>query len=799
MNFQFSWRLFSRAVFSLLLLALLQACGASDNAFLGAQATADALRLGSGTGTTFQDGVVSVADSGANTTVSVNLVDASGNLSTSDAQYQFSSTCVTQGAATFDNTLVTNKTGTASVIYTDQGCTVDNTFTVTANVIDTQASLTASTIVSTKNASVRLGSGSGSTFNSGTLALSANKIPATGSLTITANIVDAAGAAFTSNIAVTFSSACVSNNEASLSNTIVNTSNGTATTTYTASTCSGSDTITATAQSNGVTLTASANLTLMPNRIGSTATGPFVEGNIGLGLSNISINGNTSVSVQIVDFNGNPVTSLHKVDFASDCTVSKDASFDKSGSVNTTSGTASLNYSSTTCSGNDAIRVTTKSGGDTLTATGSVSIAAAALGSIEFSSASNSLIALKGLGTSTLPETTTVTFTVRDDQGQPVSAEIVNFSLDTSVGGLSLATNTDVSDGTGVVSVVVQSGSSPTTFRVNAVANSNTSIATQSASISIATGPATQKALSLSASTLNPRGFDHDGTTSTITARAADRYGNPIQDGTAISFTTEGGFISPSCTTVNGACSVTWTSSNPRPLPDGRATILAHLTGEESFTDNNSNGIFDDADSFNSGNASEALSADDDLPEAFRDDNEDGIHNAGEFFVNFDNSPITTNNGYTNDDNKFSGAGCTHATLCSGSDSITIFAELVLVMAEDNASFDDDQAAGANSLTNLTIANKGTKEVIYTIEGFSTGQVLPNNTSISFAMTGSSDCSIEGTSAFTIGSTNSKASGINDYKIKYVCNGTAGSGTMTISVNIPGVIAFTRSLNVTQL
>ena len=796
MNFQSSGRLTFRAICSLLLIGLLQACGASDNAFLGTESDAGTLRLGTGTGTTFQDGSVGVAENGSTTTVSVNLVDESGNISATDAQYEFSSTCVTQGLASFDNASVTNTTGTASAIYTDLGCTVDNTFTVTATTIDTQTTLTASTSISAQNASVRLGSGSGSAFNNGTLALSATQIPATGSLTITANIVDAAGAAVTDNIEVTFSSACVSNSDASLSNESVNTSNGTAITSYTDITCSGTDSITATTLSNGVTLTASGNVQIMPNRIGSTATGSFVEGSIGLGLNNISINGNTTITVQIIDFNGDPVTSLHTVNFESDCTISGDSNFDKSGSVNTTNGTASLNYTSTSCgSGSDTIRVTTQSGGNSLTATGDINIASASLGSLSFSSVSDALISLKGLGTSTLPETTTITFTVLDSQGQPVSGEIVDFTLDTSVGGLSLATSEDISDDTGVVSVVARSGSSPTTFRVNATVRSNTSIASQSTSISVATGPATQNALSLSATTLNPRGFDFDGSTSTITARAADRYGNPIQDGTAISFTTEGGSITPSCTTTDGACSVTWTSQNPRPV-DGRATVLAHLTGEESFTDNNANGIFDDADSFTFGNASEAIFADNDLPEAFRDDNENRIYDTGEFFVNFDGS--TANNGYTDDDNKFSGPGCIHSTLCSGSDLITIFDDLVIVMAEDSAQFEDDQGTGSDGLNDLTIANNGSLTVTYTVSGASTGQVLPANTVTSYAMSGNSDCVIEGISSFTRGSTNSDSATVNDHSIKYVCNGTPGNGTMTITVNIPGVITITRSISVTQ-
>jgi len=130
-----------------------------------------------------------------------------------------------------------------------------------------------------------------------------------------------------------------------------------------------------------------------------------------------------------------------------------------------------------------------------------------------------------------------------------------------------------------------------------------------------------------------------------------DKFNNPVPDGTAAVFTTEYGVIEPSCETAGGACSVTWTSQDPRspapaladnvktindadyscpshngnsgPCPDdlgytrgGRSTILVTAIGEENFEDKNGNGIMD----------REERNFFTNLPEAFRDDNEDGAY-----------------------------------------------------------------------------------------------------------------------------------------------------------------------------
>ncbi|MFW8341613.1 hypothetical protein ACOICY_29205, partial [Klebsiella pneumoniae] len=70
-------------------------------------------------------------------------------------------------------------------------------------------------------------------------------------------------------------------------------------------------------------------------------------------------------------------------------------------------------------------------------------------------------------------------------------------------------------------------------------------ISSQSSVLVISTGKPDQDSFSLSAETLNAEGWDVDGTAVKVTARLADAFNNPVPDGTAVYFTTEGGAITP--------------------------------------------------------------------------------------------------------------------------------------------------------------------------------------------------------------------------------------------------------------
>jgi len=328
-------------------------------------------------------------------------------------------------------------------------------------------------------------------------------------------------------------------------------------------------------------------------RIGNGTGSGFTAGVLALGVSSLSAGGSTSVTANLVDENGSPYTTSTDVTFTSTCVSQSSATL--TSPVTTTTGTAVSTYVAQGCQGTDTITATATAGGGTISASVNITVLAATLGSIQFVSATPSNITLKGTGG---VETSTLVFKVLNNVGGVAPNQDVSFSLDTSLGGISISPATAKTDASGLVQTVVQAGTIPHSVIVTAtVVGSSPALTTQSAQLAITTGPPTQRNFSLSIETLNPEAWLFDGVTVKVIARLADRFNNPVPDGTAVTFTAEGGSIGGSCTTVDGACSVNWVSQEKRPA-DGRVTILAHASGVESFIDTNGNGTFDDADYF---------------------------------------------------------------------------------------------------------------------------------------------------------------------------------------------------------
>jgi hypothetical protein len=248
---------------------------------------------------------------------------------------------------------------------------------------------------------------------------------------------------------------------------------------------------------------------------------------------------------------------------------------------------------------------------------------------------------------------------------------VVNFTLNTNVGGITLSQDQATTNAEGFVQTVVTSGTVPTSIRVTASTETldGSIVFTESSLLVVSTGLPDQDSFSLSKGESNPEAWAIDGAEVPVTVRMADAFNNPVPNGTAVSFTTEGGSIDASCVTDNGTCTVNWRSQNPRPagilltqsfctlendadtgilcarLPldngknylgqeyGGRSTILATAIGEESFPDKNGNGRFDESEYtlFLGLNVSDLPY---DLKEAFVDHNEDGFYNPEETNVN---------------------------------------------------------------------------------------------------------------------------------------------------------------------
>jgi hypothetical protein len=327
-------------------------------------------------------------------------------------------------------------------------------------------------------------------------------------------------------------------------------------------------------------------------------------------------------------------------------------------------------------------------------------------------SASPVSIGLKGTG---LAETSTVIFKVVDSTGGPRPGVSVAFSLNTTVGGISLSPATATSAADGTVQTVVSSGTQHTSVRVTATIASP-ALSTQSSVLTVTTGlPASAGfsiavgAPSYSSSGLacsNVEAYGTDGVTVPVTVRLSDRYNNPAPDGTSVAFNTNGGHVVGFCTTpstpgaADGTCSVIWTSANPRPQLNsdspplkgaGRAMILATAIGEESFTDTNGNGYWDTGEPFVH------------LGEPYRDDNENNAYDSGEFFLDFNQNgtwdapdPALT---------AFKGITCSGSPPTCSTSTLAIGVSHLLIMSTAQASFTLNGAPGfGGSVSGLTIA-----------------------------------------------------------------------------------------------
>jgi len=425
--------------------------------------------------------------------------------------------------------------------------------------------------------------------------------------------------------------------------------------------------------------------------MGNGTGSAFQSGAIGISNASVAAGGTTSLTVTVVDQTGALYTAQSvTVTFSSSCISQGLATIAPAGTstagttadtVTSTTGTIEATYTAKGCSGADDITASAAVASTNLSATGMVTVAAAAIGSIQFVSATPASIGLKGTG---LNETSTVVFKVVDSSGGARPGVTVNFSLNTTAGGLSLAPSTATSGSDGTVQTVVSSGTEHTVVRVTATISSP-ALSTQSSALSVTTGLPASGAFSIaigapSAPSYTPLACSNTETWGTdliqipFTVQLADRYNNPAPDGTSVTFVTNGGHIDGSCTTPlttpgDGACKATWSSANPRPntsstppvFRNGRTTVLATAIGEESFDDVHQTGYYQSGDPFS------------DLGEPYLDANESGAYVLGDYFLNFYNAPQ-----YEGPSGTFKGITCSGSTCTAMTLSIGVSHKLIM-------------------------------------------------------------------------------------------------------------------------
>lgn len=506
----------------------------------------------------------------------------------------------------------------------------------------------------------------------------------------------------------------------------------------------------------------------------------FVEGEIALSVTskNISAGGTLGLSVDLVDANDDLIATPIPVTFTSNCVQNGNANVDES--VLSINGTASSTFEDIDCAGttgtSDVLIASISVNNISNSANETITINGEQLGSIEFISAEPTSIVLKGTGGQNKQETSTLTFKVKSQLGNVLAQQEVSFALTTSVGDISLSRTSGFTNSQGLVTTQVISGTVPTAIRVTAAANMDfngemVAVQSQSDLLSINTGLPEQRSMSISASVLNPEADNINGQESTITVWLSDNFHNPVPDGTTVNFTTEVGAMESSCSTITGSCSVIWTSGGSR-VDDHRVTILATALGHETFFDTNGNNIFDDADgeaiidlgtSSNPnidsgfGNSPPHPNGFLDMSEAWRDDNENSVYDAGEKFINFDNDDA-----FSAADGKFNGPQCQGANCAeAGTRYIHVRKAIRLVMASSTPEFiltnSDGSVVYQNSLAGSSaplpdVPNGDRLAFNFSFADTATpNQTMPLGTTVSIAI---SDGELLGKTTFTVSNNN---------------------------------------------
>lgn len=302
-----------------------------------------------------------------------------------------------------------------------------------------------------------------------------------------------------------------------------------------------------------------------------------------------------------------------------------------------------------------------------------LTIRAPDLSSIIFVSAEPPVIDLFGTGGQS---TSLITFKVVDTNGNPVPNVPVDFTLyGPSPPGMTgtveyIYPQSTTTNEKGEAYTVLTSGSIAGTARIEATATNprtGRQIKSSSSPISIGGGKPSHLHFQIVREKANISGFIWSGLHDKITAFVADRFSNIVRTPVNISFFTEAGGIQTSATTDPnyGQATVILQSQAPYPrdittyppqteyyfMPasfttcsqaytygtrymrfhnpgDGEVTILAITKGEETFIDENANGIYDPGEMWY------------DISEPFIDSNGNGIWDPAEPFTDLNSNGI---------------------------------------------------------------------------------------------------------------------------------------------------------------
>lgn len=184
-------------------------------------------------------------------------------------------------------------------------------------------------------------------------------------------------------------------------------------------------------------------------------------------------------------------------------------------------------------------------------------------------------------------QASTLTFVVVDSLNRPVTGTSrcwVKFSISVSnPSGESIKPDTAQTDPlTGQVSTTIFSGTKPNAILVTAQVIDPIHKITATAGLTEGTGLPDGNHVSIAAKKFNIAGRVYDGLSTTISMTANDQFGNPVTDGTPVSFVTNGGGITNNVFTINGVATATLTSGGGNPPIGGLVTVTAEVKGDTS-------------------------------------------------------------------------------------------------------------------------------------------------------------------------------------------------------------------------
>lgn len=485
-----------------------------------------------------------------------------------------------------------------------------------------------------------------------------------------------------------------------------------------------------------------ANTTVDQSAVGASIDVQTSAANVGLSSfsasqTNLTAYQNTSVGVA-VSVNGQAATSTPvTVGFTASC-----GTFSPPSATSDSTGRATTTFQAGGCAGGTATLTASAPGATPVQTT--VTVQAPQATNLLFVAAAPPTIYTAAASSGA--KQSTVRFRVVDAAGNPIVSSQVQVSLSPAsiAAGVTFAdTGTTTpkviaTDATGEVAVIVKSGGFPTPLSLDAVLVGNNAINASSAGLSVNSGRAVQNFFSPSAQVYNIEGWRYDGETTNLTVRVADRLGQPVPAGTPVSFISEGGQVTASCTLQldgNGqsACSSTLSSQALRPA-NGRVTVLSYMDGDEIFIDGNGNNRFDAGETFF------------ELGQPFLDSDEDGTVDTGEQKVGDASVPGSGIGG---------GACAPHANLianvpntCDGTWGPTrVRGQAVFVFSDSFV--DVDAIRNPTLFTNVT--NTG---VTVNVQDFNRNP-LPAGSSVTATVSGGVNCSIKEVIPATVPSTTS--------------------------------------------